>query len=97
VTTRGSAPRILDLPAQRMAAVHTVGDPNVVGPDAIGPLSNAAFMVKFAGATIERWQYGTVAEIVHRGPYAGEPAAIARLLACIAEQGYQPIGEHEEL
>lgn len=147
--TCSSAPQILDLPAQRMAAARPIGDPNVVGVDAIAPLYKAASMVKGArkhagrgpdftvgplrarwpnattaekeqwqsvwgltlpedvvrlpqaaqetGVTLERWEHGTVAEIVHRGPYASEPATIARLLAFIAAQGYRPIGDHEEI
>jgi len=147
--TARKRPAILELPAQRMAVARSMGDPNVVGADAIWPLYKAVYTIKFArkragsgpdfavgplrarwpnaataakeqwqgvwalplpedvetlpqkaqtaGVTIERWEYGTVAEIIHRGPYATEPATIARLLAFIAEQGYRPIGEHEEI
>jgi hypothetical protein len=46
--------------------------------------------------TVERWTYGTVAQILHLGPYADEPATIERLHAFIAEQGYAIAGPHEE-
>jgi hypothetical protein len=40
--------------------------------------------------------YGTVAEIVHFGPYEKEQPAIAKLLEHIKEQGYEISGLHEE-
>jgi len=45
---------------------------------------------------VEDWEYGTVAEILHLGPYAEEPASIERLHAFIAAQGYEIAGPHEE-
>lgn len=45
---------------------------------------------------LETWEYGTVAQILHLGPYADEPATVERLLAFIAENGYEIAGVHEE-
>ncbi|HET9014098.1 MAG TPA: GyrI-like domain-containing protein [Thermomicrobiaceae bacterium] len=45
---------------------------------------------------VEDWEYGTVAEILHLGSYADEPASIDRLHAFIAAQGYAIAGPHEE-
>jgi hypothetical protein len=42
------------------------------------------------------WTYGTVAEILHIGPYATEQADIDRLLAFIRSSGYVITGDHEE-
>jgi hypothetical protein len=42
------------------------------------------------------WHYGTVAEILHIGPYSAEPPTIERLKTFIKSQGYRIIGEHEE-
>lgn len=42
------------------------------------------------------WEYGTVAEILHEGSYASEPATVERLETFIDEQGYEISGEHEE-
>jgi hypothetical protein len=45
---------------------------------------------------VEDWEYGTVAEIVHLGPYVDEPATLERLRAFIVAQGYEIAGPHEE-
>ncbi len=37
--------------------------------------------------TVERWDYGTVAEILHVGAYADEAPTIAALTSYIADQG----------
>ncbi|MDO8671451.1 MAG: GyrI-like domain-containing protein [Dehalococcoidia bacterium] len=44
----------------------------------------------------EVWQYGTVAQILHIGPYAEEEPTIQRLHEFIAEHGYEIAGDHEE-
>ncbi|MFH1003323.1 MAG: GyrI-like domain-containing protein [Chloroflexota bacterium] len=45
---------------------------------------------------VERWQYGTVAQILHLGPYDQETPTIARLQRFIADSGYEIAGDHEE-
>ena len=45
---------------------------------------------------LETLRYGTVAEIVHFGPYETETPTIERLLSYIADQGYSVAGPHEE-
>jgi len=45
---------------------------------------------------IETWRYGTVAQILHEGPYEAEPATIQRLMEFIAKSGYEIAGSHEE-
>lgn len=47
--------------------------------------------------TVETWQYGTVAQILHVGEYSEEEPTIERLHAFIAEQGYEIAGPHEEV
>lgn len=42
------------------------------------------------------WQYGDVAEILHIGPYAAEPATVEKLHQFLKQQGYEVIGLHEE-
>jgi hypothetical protein len=42
------------------------------------------------------WQYGEVAEILHKGPYSAEAANVEKLKAFIAASGYQINGPHEE-
>ncbi len=46
--------------------------------------------------TIEGWDYGTVAQILHIGAYADEAPTIERLHAFIEAQGYEIAGPHEE-
>ncbi len=45
---------------------------------------------------VERWDYGTVAQVLHVGPYAAEPPTIASLHRFIEESGYEICGPHEE-
>ncbi|MEJ2047894.1 MAG: GyrI-like domain-containing protein [Dehalococcoidia bacterium] len=45
---------------------------------------------------LETWDYGTVAQILHIGPYNQETPTIERLLQFIEENGYQIAGPHEE-
>jgi hypothetical protein len=42
------------------------------------------------------WEYGTVAEILHIGPYSREMPAIERLIRFIKDNGYTIVGYHEE-
>ncbi len=45
---------------------------------------------------IERWEYGTVAQVLHVGTYAEEGPTIQLLHDFIVEQGYEIVGDHEE-
>ncbi len=45
---------------------------------------------------IETWDYGTVAQILHLGPYDEEYPTVQRLHQFIQEQGYEIAGVHEE-
>ena len=45
---------------------------------------------------LETWQYGSVAQILHLGPYDQETPTIERLHKFIAENGYVIAGMHEE-
>ena len=45
---------------------------------------------------LEIWEYGTVAEILHIGPYDREEPDIGRLTAFIKDKGYSIVGDHEE-
>lgn len=45
---------------------------------------------------IEQWNYGTVVQILHIGPYTEETAPIQKLHKFIAESGYEIAGVHEE-
>ncbi|MEW6034096.1 MAG: GyrI-like domain-containing protein [Chloroflexota bacterium] len=45
---------------------------------------------------VERWDYGTVAQVLHIGPYAEEWPTVQRLHAFITDKGYEISGVHEE-
>ena len=47
-------------------------------------------------ASITTWQYGEVAEILHKGGYAEETSNIEKLHKFIADSGYEIAGLHEE-
>ncbi len=42
------------------------------------------------------WDYGLVAQILHKGPYADEWPSIEKLQAFVQEKGYRIVGPHEE-
>lgn len=48
------------------------------------------------GVTLEMWDYGDTAEIVHLGPYDEEGPDVAALHEFIAEHGFEIAGPHEE-
>jgi hypothetical protein len=45
---------------------------------------------------IETWDYGTVAQILHLGPYDQEKPTVERLHKFIEENGFEIAGVHEE-
>lgn len=146
---KAGQPRLIEQATLTMAVVHSVGDPDEVGPAVFPRLYGSVYPLKFAlkkqgvaftiapirarwgmgpddfdlprdqwraawaipvpdgttdlptkkgilPAEIERWEYGTVAEILHVGAYADEGPTIDTLHAFIADQGLEPHGAHEE-
>lgn len=47
-------------------------------------------------ASIATWEYGTVAEVLHLGPYDAERPTIERLKTFVEAEGYETVGGHEE-
>ena len=45
---------------------------------------------------LETWEYGTVAQILHLGPYDQETETVERLQQFITANGYEIVGPHEE-
>ena len=62
------------------------------------PEDTTSLPQKVAGTEvkIERWEYGTVAQILHLGAYDQEYATVERLHKFIEESGYEIAGDHEE-
>ena len=46
---------------------------------------------------LARFHEGLALQIMHIGPYANEPATIARMDAFAQEKGYRMIGKHHEI
>jgi hypothetical protein len=46
---------------------------------------------------LERFREGLCVQILHIGPYASEPATVARMDAFAAEHGYVMCGKHHEI
>ena len=140
-------PQILEMPAQKMAAVYARGKPDQVFPQVLPTLYGSVYTLKFdlkkkglstfkvsglrarypdahlvpldewthviglpvpedttslpqkvGGGEVktETWEYGTVAQILHLGPYNEEHTAVERLHRFIDDSGYEIIGVHEE-
>lgn len=47
-------------------------------------------------AALETWQYGTVAQILHLGPFSTEGPTVQKLHDFISASGYEIAGVHEE-
>ena len=62
------------------------------------PDDTASLPQKVAGVEVklETWDYGTIAQILHLGPYDQEKSSIRRLHQFIEDYGYQIAGVHEE-
>ena len=140
-------PQILEMPSEKMAAVHAKGAPDKVFPEVMPALYGSVYTLKFdlkkkgmptfkisaprtrypdahllpkdqwthivglpipedtkalpqkvpnIEVKIETWEYGTVAQILHLGPYDQEYSTIERLHKFIEENGYEIAGMHEE-
>jgi hypothetical protein len=50
-----------------------------------------------AGLRFERFREGLCVQIMHVGPYAEEPATIAKMHAFVQENGYRLRGKHHEI
>ena len=60
---------------------------------------DTASLPQKVGATevkIETWEYGTIAQIIHEGPYEQEGNAVEKLHRFIIDNGYEIVGVHEE-
>jgi len=45
---------------------------------------------------VQRWEYGTVAQVLHLGPYDHEQGSVERLKEFVEASGYEIVGPHEE-
>ncbi|HET6351058.1 MAG TPA: GyrI-like domain-containing protein [Coriobacteriia bacterium] len=54
-------------------------------------------LARLADVRVQSFTEGPSVQIMHVGPYATEPATIARMLAFADERGYDFTGEHHEI
>ncbi len=90
-----SAPRArwplpLDTPREQWVSLWGIPVPDDLAPDELPQT------VPDVPVGLETWEYGTMAHILHLGPYADEPATVARLHTFVAESGYEIARPHEE-
>jgi GyrI-like small molecule binding domain len=84
---RARWPLPLDTPKGEWVGIY--GMPLPAGVEKLPDKTNP--IVKMA-----TWEYGTVAEILHVGPYSEEVPTVEKLVSFIKRNGYQVIGNHEE-
>ncbi|MCL5278896.1 MAG: hypothetical protein M1376_03190 [Planctomycetes bacterium] len=65
-------------------------------PDNIDSLPSQTEGTPGLRVELTTWEYGTVAEVLHIGPYDKEEPTIARLTQFIKDCRYEIIGDHEE-
>ncbi len=79
-----------DVPREQWGAAWGIPVPDGTAPDSLRQ-TDPSYPV-----SVEIWDYGQVAQVLHLGAYADEEPAIERLHAFIAEQGLRIVGPHEE-
>jgi hypothetical protein len=85
---RARWPDFADTPKDRWRGIW-----GIPVPDGTTELPQKSPAVRVA---LEDWEYGLVAQVLHRGPYSEEAPSVERLRRFIAEQGYEIAGAHEE-
>jgi len=69
---------------------------HIIGLPVPGDTTSLPQKVDGIEVNLETWYYGTVAQILHLGPYEQETPTVERLHKFIAENGYEIAGIHEE-
>jgi hypothetical protein len=87
---RARWPMPASVPQEEWIGRYAMPVPEIIGGVKL-PVAPEGMTIK-----LTTWEYGEVAEILHRGPYEKETPAIERLHGFIESQGYRIIGEHEE-
>jgi len=95
-------PRALRLPAPR---ARWAGDFNVKAeltgyyalpvPDRVTSLPGMDAEPGYQ-VTLTTWDYGTVVEVLHIGPYGEEEPTVRRIMDFVKAKGYEVMGLHEE-
>ena len=88
-TLRARWPNVGEAPAKE----HLLGVWGLPVPDDVSSLPQ---VVPGIEVSLETWTYGTVCEILHRGPFSTEPATLERLEEFLSARGFQACGDHEE-
>ncbi len=86
----------MSAPRARWNAITTTPKNEWTGSCGLPVPEDASLPAASSGARIETWQYGDVAEILHRGSYGEEESTIQKLIKFIGDQEYAIAGPHEE-
>ncbi|MDD5688094.1 MAG: GyrI-like domain-containing protein [Elusimicrobia bacterium] len=87
---RARWPKIVTTPKEEWVGIY-----GLAIPDSVEKLPEAGNTQKIE-PKIVTWEYGTVAEILHIGPYNEEAPTTEKLMAFIKDKGYKVIDVHEE-
>lgn len=90
VAPRARWPKPFDTPVDQW-----VGQYGLPVPETLVKLNKNPSEPKYE-VSLSVWQYGEVAEILHKGPYSTETPTIEKLKEFITASGYQIAGPHEE-
>ncbi|MBC8192808.1 MAG: GyrI-like domain-containing protein [FCB group bacterium] len=87
---RARWPKAVDTPKDQWVGIYAIPVAETVTeiPDDI--------LSEHPALKLETWEYGLVAEILHKGSYASEGPTVKRLHEFITESGYEISGLHEE-
>jgi hypothetical protein len=87
---RARWPKPLTTPRDQWLGIYAIPVPSSV--TTLPPIPNKTNLQ----IVLREWEYGEVAEILHKGPYAAEDTTVQKLRKYIAVQGYEISGDHEE-
>lgn len=87
---RARWPKPFETPREQWVGIYAIPVPqNLMSPPPVSSKSGLR-------TELRDWEYGTVAEILHVGPYKSEDTTVVKLKKFIAGQGYEICGDHEE-
>jgi hypothetical protein len=88
---RARWPVSLDTPKDQWVGLYAIPV-----PDSVDSLPSQGVGQSGLRTELTTWEYGSVAELLHIGPYDREEPTIGKLTQFIADCGYEIVGAHEE-
>ncbi|MBC8374857.1 MAG: GyrI-like domain-containing protein [FCB group bacterium] len=90
VAPRARWPKSVDTPKDQWVGIYAMPVAETVAE------IPAEILSEHPALKLETWEYGLVAEILHKGSYASEGPTVERLHQFISDSGYEISGLHEE-